>query len=647
VRYAVLVCPLVAGILLAFPADARLQPSRIDEFVSWLDDPERQWLATAELQRIPDAAVARLLEPERLVLGPHGSMTASLLTLAKIGEPAIPATLSYVRELSRSNARDAMSYAYSPIEVLRRIGPAAAPALLEIATLGGPTDGSQWNWALEALAAMEPRTSQYGQILSPWSFWQPADDRQPRLDRMMGALLPRIEDGLNLRVRQSDPSVVRSSRAAAYLLARWGSPSQRARGLQMLEDLARSSTSYDAVEVLRTLFVLKAPTTPALIHLTAPRIPLENDLRAAHFLSMAISLQQLGQRDYGPLVDDAIRFGRPVDRLEAADFLGKSEDFANVPRLVALLDEATVWSGRTVAAEALRALNRLTLQDLTSDRSAWNDWESRHRGIAHRAVFASWIADAEKAISKVPIWTANAWMGKIRWTGDPRVLLLVDAYLRRPDLEASKTGPNISTGGGGDGPDENRAPDAVSLLLRLAQLGNVDALRVLETSLRAADPEVRWYGAMALAAYRPRQAADSLVVELLSPNPFHRSKVSELLLKLGDARGIPGRIEAFESGGAIFGYGVRRDGDAGDSQAKDMDRDVRMFACRDLRVYTQQPLPCDPKAIGDDLTAQVSRWRTWWNSSRATFAVRSREARLDLESMYRVRPVTIGEFVVR
>ncbi len=65
-------------------------------------------------------------------------MTASLLTLGKIGEPAIPATLSYVRELSRSNARDAMLDAYSPIEVLRRIGPAAAPALLEIATLGRP-----------------------------------------------------------------------------------------------------------------------------------------------------------------------------------------------------------------------------------------------------------------------------------------------------------------------------------------------------------------------------------------------------------------------------------------------------------------------------------------------------------------------------
>ena len=72
-----------------------------------------------------------------------------------------------------------------------------------------------------------------------------------------------------------------------------------------------------------------------------------------------------------------------------------------------------------------------------------------------------------------------------------------------------------------------------------------------------------------------------------------------------------------------------------------------MFACRDLRVYTQQPLPCDPAATGDALRLQVIAWRDWWEASQATFSVRTRQARLDLKSMYRVRPVTIDTFIAR
>jgi hypothetical protein len=227
------------------------------------------------------------------------------------------------------------------------------------------------------------------------------------------------------------------------------------------------------------------------------------------------------------------------------------------------------------------------------------------------------------------------------------VLPVVTAYLRRADLASSATGPNSSTGGGGEGPNGTRAPAAVSLLLRLAQDGVAGAVDALESCRLAADFDVRSSGAMALAAYRPAEAADYLAAELSATEMFQRSNAAERLLQIGDARGIPARIDALEAGSAMFGGGIMRAGATASEFDRESSRGVRMFACRDLRVYTQQPLPCDPAATGVALKLQVTAWRDWWEASRATFSVRSRQARLDLESMYRIRPVTIDTFIAR
>jgi HEAT repeat protein len=636
---------MVASLLAIQGARAQTRPSPIDEFVGWLDDPSRQWLATAELQRFPDAAIPHLLDPARAVFGPHRSLTPALLTLAKIGEPALPAIADRVRAIRRKDSRYASQAAEPLIHVLGLIGPAAVPSLIEIVEL---RDDRVSMYSLGYIVEMEQRSRHYGQVLSPWSYWRAADDRLARLERAVVPLLPRIERIMDRALERVDPDSPSSVRPAAYLLARCGGSSENARGLQVLENLARSAKPfYNSIDVIRQLYVLKAPATASLIRLTAPRVPPDNDLKAAYLLSMAVALQQLGERDYGPLVDEAIRTGRPADRINAATFLGQTEDLANVPRLIALLDDRTPWSGHVVGDEALDALRRLTLQDLPGDSGGWRAWLALHRDAQYETVLEEWLTAARRSMGSVPIWTANTWIAKLRWTSDPRVLPLVADYLRRSDLAASATGSNSRSGGGGDGPHGNRAPAAVSLLLGLAQQGANGAVDALEECLRAADPEVRWFGAMALAAYRPRQAVEHLAAELQSTERWRRSKIAELLLMLGDARGIPARIDAMELGSGMYGEGMMRDGDTTNALATESSRGIRMFACRDLRTYTQQPLPCDPNAAGDALRIQVDAWRRWWNRSRAGLALRMRQARLDLDVQYQIRSVTIDSNVAR
>jgi hypothetical protein len=312
------------------------------------------------------------------------------------------------------------------------------------------------------------------------------------------------------------------------------------------------------------------------------------------------------------------------------------------------MDDGTKWNSRTVGNEALEALRRLTLEDLPADRAAWSAWLAANRDLPHGTVFDRWLAKARNSMAAAPIWTMNAWMAKIRWTRDPRVLPLVGDYLRRRDLAASAIGPNSSSGGGGDGPQGEAAPVVTALLLGLAQHGVGDAVNALEGALGAVDPDVRQFGAMALAAYRPRQAVERLAAELAARDAWQRNRVGGLLLMLGDARGIPARIKELELGSGIYSVGVMMsDGQSPSAVASDSSRGIRMFACRDLRVYTQQPLPCDPNATGDALAAQVTAWRAWWNTSRSGFAPRTRQARLDLGVQYQIHPVTIGSNVVR
>src|SRR5262245_59048830 len=87
---ATLVVLLLASAAAAAAQDAQgLLP--VEQLVEWLDHPETQWLATARLQQVPQAALPLLLQPGRVSAGAHNQWTAPMLALAKLGDPAMPA----------------------------------------------------------------------------------------------------------------------------------------------------------------------------------------------------------------------------------------------------------------------------------------------------------------------------------------------------------------------------------------------------------------------------------------------------------------------------------------------------------------------------------------------------------------------------
>ena len=201
-------------------------------------------------------------------------------------------------------------------------------------------------------------------------------------------LLPRIQAVLDVFEREGKTRGSNWHFSAAYLLARWGTGDMRAHARKVLEDAARSSGAFTAADGIRELHALSVPFTAELIRLAASRIPDTSDLKPCYSLSMAIGLQQLGEKDYGPMVDDAIRLGLPHVRLDAVRFLGSTEDLFNAPRLVKLLEDRTTWNGRVVADVALESLRDLTLQELPGDA----DWRGRHgsRSSAPSSVERCW-----------------------------------------------------------------------------------------------------------------------------------------------------------------------------------------------------------------------------------------------------------------
>ena len=168
-------------------------------------------------------------------------------------------------------------------------------------------------------------------------------------------------------------------------------------------------------------------------------------------------------------------------------------------------------------------------------------------------------------------------------------------------------------------------PRVVTVLLDMTIRQVPGALQRLTECLDAADPEVRMFGALALSAFDRARAVERLAIEAEAPEAWHRNRASEFLLHLGDTRGIPGRLEGLAS----------------DQEA------ARIFACRDLRVYTQEALACDARASASDRAANVSAWQAWWERAQPTFRVKTRAAELDLQVYPLISPVSIGDRPVR
>jgi hypothetical protein len=547
-----------------------------------------------------------------------------MLALAKLGEPAIPAIRDRAMAILRTGDSGGIHAADPLIEVLGSMGPSAIPSLVQIAEASKTSSVALS--ALDEIVRLEPRSNVFGQDLSGWLFWRPADDRLTQMARELVPLLPRIRQLMERAIPLWKPQSPPPQRSAAYLLARWGTGENRARGLQVLDDLARNEPFYDALASIRLLHALKAPQTAALIRTTVEKVPTSDGLKGGFLLGMAIALRQLGDSNYATLLDIPLRDGRPDVRMDAMRFIASTGDLSNVALLLPLLNDRTDSNGRSVAEVAHESLLRLTMeQQLPPDASGWRGWLERTKTASRANVVAQAVEARTAAISNVPIWEANRWIKEFAAGDGATVFPLIDAYLRRPDLVASAVGPNRGIGSGGTGPVGLYGPRIVTLLLEMTQQGLPGASERLVTCLEAADPSIRVFGSLALAAYDRPRALDRLAQDADASEGGSPDLASEFLLQLGDKRGIPARLATLNH----------------DYEA------LRLYACRDLRMYSQQPLPCDARATPLERAVQVAAWNAWWIASERTFTVKTHEAILDLHASPLISPVSFGGRVVQ
>jgi HEAT repeat protein len=540
-----------------------------------------------------------------------------MLALAKLGEPAIPSITDRVIAILSARDSNTFAAAHPLIKVLGSMGPAAVPALLQIAEASTIPDVTFD--ALDEIVRLEPRTRVFGQSLSPWLFWRPADARLDELRRELVPQLPPLRKVMERAVLEWKPQAPAPQRPAAYLLARWGIGEARVRGLQVLEELARANEPfYNNLESIRLLHALGAPETASLIRRVAARVPDSSDLKGQYLLRMAIALHQLGDGGYASMLAVALGDPQPYVRMEAARFIALSGEISHVSSLIPLLDDQADWDRRTVAQVALESLQRLTLEQLGPDSLTWRSWFEANRDVSRGTLVARRVKEHLSAARQVPIEQATRWMHQFDGSDGGALLPLIDEYLDRPDLNASTTG-------GGGGPIGMHGPRIVTLLLDLTMRRVPGALQRLTACLDAAAPDVRTFGSLALAAFDRPRAIEGLAIEAKSPEAWHRNRASEFLLQLGDKRGIAAWVETLAS----------------DQEA------ARLFACRDLRVYTQQPMSCDASASASARAVNVSAWQAWWERAEPTFRVKTREAELDLEVFPLISPVSIGGRLVQ
>jgi hypothetical protein len=605
------------------PRPALAQDPSAEELVRWLDDRERAWVATARLQATPEAAVPLLLAPDAVVAGgAHGGWTGRMLALAKIGAPAIPAITDRAIALHVSRNFAFGRDVYPLLDVLGSIGPAAAPALLRIAEASTfePVVAN----ALNQIIRLEGTTDIFSSS-NPWSLWQPADRRADDLKRALQPHILRLRSLVEKDVgeRRYDASDLRAS---AYLLARWGSAEDRARGIEVLSRLARGEApnrfDFAAFRLLRTL---GAPNVPELARAAVDRETDRVALARLYPLSAAIEIHRLAGRDYLPLLSARLRDERPDVRTEAIEFIASSGEIADGLLLIALLDDQTKWDGRTLGQVALHALQRLTLEPFDSDAARWRKWFDTHRNASRASLVAARVTARRATVRRVPVWTANRWIEEFRAADGAALFPLIDRYLRRRDLEPFAIGPNSSQRSGGTGPVGTYGPRVVTLLLEMAMRDVPGAVTRLRTTLTAANSEVRAFGALALAAYDRPPAVERLAIEALSADVGIRGQAQRFLLQLGDKRGVLVALNALTS----------------------QERASRLFACRDLRVYTQHWLPCDAEATASERALDAAAWRAWWERAEPTFVLKFRQATLDLAAEVSVPSVRFGNQPVR
>jgi hypothetical protein len=193
---------------------------------------------------------------------------------------------------------------------------------------------------------------------------------------------------------------------------------------------------------------------------------------------------------------------------------------------------------------------------------------------------------------------------------DPAVLPLLAQYVRHPQLDTHWLASGRSGYGFGITAIEGygvynpfpwgKPPAAVTILLGIAEQGNKEALRLLDSCLASHDRDVRIYGALALNGFNPKPAIEALRRE--AGRVESADIAVEALVKLGDAQAIGILIEKLASD-------------------KQRNREYRQSQDYKLLLqYTQENIPYD---------STMTLWRNWWKQHNNDFAPRRIQAEID------------------
>jgi HEAT repeat protein len=595
----------------------------------------RAWRATARLQTLGPPAVTALvagLRQDTFRNVDHGTHSAIQEALEKFGPPAI-AELDRVLTLSVLSSTDAadVDYVRRAMAIVGRVVDADGAAALLVRVAGEASNPRVRSLAFQLLNGGGLGSFEYipGAIDESWREWReicagrhwsgcPFDVLSPRLAAALRPVLADVED----LVRREPDSRVRF--AGAQVLATWGEGAiQRAGEQHLIALVVKPGPSFyterdddyvrgQSIEALGLLGVAAGRDAIA-VHAGAS----SDELR----LTVARALARLRDPAYIPIVIDLMTSQTPRVPYWSMEIARRSRDTAFVPALIDRVDDqswngivttSTVVDGKLVetrvpiGADALEALRALTFQDFGADAGAWRAWWASNRSDPWRSHLIQFVEQVVPQMETAAPWVMNRWTERLRNAADPAALPFVTAYLRHPRVSPGAI--TASSGGTWTAPHPS-----VALLMGLVGQGSVEARQLLYECADATAPRLAVLSlecTRSVASFDRRRAADRLA--MLLSDRWNRMRAAELLLQLGDARGIPALIDELES-------------------SDDASRWLAPRAISVLRFYTQQDIAYDPDATSEERRAAAIAWRQWWQGVQGTFVLRMLEARIDMQ----------------